>query len=196
MSIFFTIFLIIFGILFLGWGLYQIKTGKMVAKRKQPTIDEPREVGVLFSLLGILLFILSLPTYFHDKPKDDRSLLSVIYLVGIAIFLIFFIYVFVYNLKNHRLFAIKKDKAINPLAKHYSVPFSVILLTDAIVASVLLALITFPVSKEFTGISMPVLILIMAFSVFSVVYVLYVNIKISTAYKKSLKKPAKKSKKK
>ncbi len=51
------IFAIIFGVIgaaFLGWGIYQIKTGKMVAKRRYPPIDEPREVGHLFVYLGIL----------------------------------------------------------------------------------------------------------------------------------------------
>ena len=41
----------IFGIAFLCWGIYQIKTGKMVAKHHDYTVDEPREIGVLFHLL-------------------------------------------------------------------------------------------------------------------------------------------------
>ena len=33
------------GLAFIGWGIYQIKTGKMVAKNRAYQVDEKREVG-------------------------------------------------------------------------------------------------------------------------------------------------------
>ena len=44
----------IIGAAFLSWGIYQIKTGKMVAKNRVFAVDEPREVGVIFVYLGML----------------------------------------------------------------------------------------------------------------------------------------------
>ena len=42
------------GIVFIAWGIYQIKTGKMVAKNRKYAVDEPREVGVLLLLLAFM----------------------------------------------------------------------------------------------------------------------------------------------
>lgn len=140
-----SILLAILSITFIYWGIYQIKTGKMVAFRAKRPIDSPREVGVIFILLGI-------ESLFHYTPLF-YSMISTpltplwIFTSELAIFsshilayvnTAFFLILAIYSLKTGRIFGIKSDKSTSPAVRRF-LPF-------AIIFSFILALL-FPLEK-------------------------------------------------
>ena len=124
--IFTSIFAAIFGALFLYWGIYQIKTGKMVAKNTKNPIDEPREVGVIFAIIGMLglslaviLFtnnpVLVLPHFFQKLAAGFMTSATA------ATFVTMFACSLV-GLKKHRIFSVKSTKSIDKIVKKFYIP--------------------------------------------------------------------------
>ncbi len=181
-----TILLLVAGASFLGWGIYQLKTGKMVARVKQPTIDEPRQVGALFAVMGVLLFLFAVQTpTFEDKLSD--SMRGATFLLSIALFTAFILYTIAYNLRSHRIFAFKSDKSIAPLIKKFYKPVSVALIIDAIIFALLFFMRIFMDINSKNIPPFPVLITIIVLSALSCIFIVYVSLKISLTYKKAQK---------
>ena len=113
----------LFGAAFLSWGIYQVKTNKMVAKNAKNTVDDPKQVGMLFTLIGIVGFWLTfvfLSQYFSPKPSEFLELISMI--IGYVVVAIIFISVLsfiIYGFKNRRIFGFKNTLKIQKYTQKY-----------------------------------------------------------------------------
>ena len=114
------------GLAFTGWGIYQIKTGKMVAKNRAYPVDEPREVGVLFSYIGILGIVMMLNLLFHSEsveiPYEAVKIIEKIS-VGTGLFGTFLLIIIgTYDLIKKRVFSIKTTPKTKRAIKKYYIP--------------------------------------------------------------------------
>lgn len=101
---------ILFGITFLGFAIYQIKTGKAVSKADDPH-EDPRECGFLFLILAFMAFglafvMLSQAFKFPDSVDTIFMFVSMIF-AFVACFIIFMSGFL--GLKNRRIYTIKHD---------------------------------------------------------------------------------------
>lgn len=135
----------LFGICFICWGIYQMKTGKMVAKRAKHAIDEPREAGLAFLVLGLNLLFYLAPFILGNTltPYDDLGLFmnkfailssSALAIINTA----FFATVALYGFRTRRIFAIKD-------AKNTKLPVQKFAKTVAVFS--LLRALLFPIEK-------------------------------------------------
>ena len=118
-SLIITILTLLFGVAFLSWGIYQIKTGKMVAKRVKNTVDEPKQVGVIFvfvSLIGFWLAYNYLVLFFSSDPSVIFNLLFAAIEIG------FVTTAAIYGLIKKRIFGFKNTGKIKKnVSKYYLV---------------------------------------------------------------------------
>ena len=149
---------LVFGIAFLCWGIYQVKTGKMVAKRKGYSVDEPREVGVLFIYLGILGLVLSVNVARHIWGSAVPEIVSQIISYGcLTVGLIGPLILFLaglYNLKNHRIFSLKTaPKTRRSIKKYYPIVAISQIVSGIFISVAVITMIFFPAtSTTITGI--------------------------------------------
>ena len=123
----------LFGVAFLLWGIYQIKTGKMIAKRARNTVDEPKQVGALFifvSLIGFWIAYMFLMTFLSIEP------ISIVSIAFMAIEVSFVAATAIYGLINKRIFGFKKTPKVNKLVKKYYAAVNIAML--AVVASIVM----------------------------------------------------------
>ena len=116
------------GLAFLSWGIYQIKTGKMVAKNRVFAVDEPREVGVIFMYLGILGLVLGVNFLlwgldsFNAFSNETVHFPSVFAMVAIAVGMcgpLLLIIFGIYDLVKKRVFSIKTMPRTKKMIKKY-----------------------------------------------------------------------------
>lgn len=191
--------IILLAIAFIVWGIYQIRTGKMVAKNAKFPIDEPREVGVVFLCLGIfglfpLCFLIPITwvvAWYGSSPTPPLPDYPILNLISMLVFsLPFFVllFFFIKSLKNERIFGVKSDNILRPLIKRYYC------ITDL---GFIIATLFFPVAYIFSWcenlrfLSGPCAVI----SVLGLFIGTYCLMKIESEYKKHSKhtKPAKKS---
>ncbi len=118
----------ILGAAFLSWGIYQIRTGKMVAKNRAFATDEPREVGVIFVYLGILglvwaiNFLLWRLDSFNVFSSARIHLPSIFAMVSIAVGMcgpLLLVIFGIYDLIKKRVFSIKTMPSTKKMIKKY-----------------------------------------------------------------------------
>ena len=116
---------LIFGAIFIAWGIYQIKTGKMVAKNRKYAVDEPREVGVLFTLIGLygitiaISIISSNPDWQAASPIFE-VITSICGIVCVATGPLFMFAIGIYELIKQRIFGVKTTpKTKSKIKKFY-----------------------------------------------------------------------------
>lgn len=132
--------MILLGLCFTYWGIYQIKTGKMVARRAKKPIDAPREVGVIFITLGLNLVFYIAP-YFHSSlaiPLSNLWIFTNNVVVASAIPLsilntAFFLFVSVYAFKDHKILGLKKEKNTKEIIEKYTKPVAILALVRALI---------------------------------------------------------------
>lgn len=110
------------GLAFLNWGIYQIKTGKMVAKRAKNPVDEPKQVGILFayvSLIGFWLTYIFMTTFLSADP------VPVISIIFIAIGAGFIITAAIYGLIKKRIFGLKNTTKVAKNVRKYYITVNV-----------------------------------------------------------------------
>ena len=109
---------LLFGLAFLSWGIYQIKTGKMVAKRAKNPVDEPKQVGMLFiyvSLVGFWLTYIFMTAFLSADPAPAISIIFMAISAG------FVMTAAIYGLIRKRIFGIKNTvKVAKNVRKHYA----------------------------------------------------------------------------
>ena len=140
MAIFISSLIILLGLCFTYWGIYQIKTGKMVARRAKKPIDAPREVGVIFITLGLNLVFYIAP-YFHSSlaiPLSNLWIFTNNVVVASAIPLAilntaFFLFVSVYAFKDHKILGLKKEKNTKEIIEKYTKPVAILALVRALI---------------------------------------------------------------
>ena len=145
-------------IAFLSWGIYQIRTGKMVARYAKSPIDEPREVGVIFLLISALalwITILTAAMFFFPDPTALFYLSGMLFeLLGSTILgsiAIALICIGTIGIKNHRIFGLKNLPKVKKLTQKYY------LLTDiSLIATTALVALAFIFGSS---LSMPVIII-------------------------------------
>lgn len=109
----------VIGVAFLGWGIYQLKTGKMVAKRSKYPVDEPRQVGVLFLMLSFVAFWFTVVAGFNELiPNFDIAIANYILMIALSIFVVSIV---CYGLKKHRIFGVKNTANVAKYVKKYYV---------------------------------------------------------------------------
>ena len=175
--------LIIF-IAFLSWGIYQIRTGKMVARYAKSPIDEPREVGVIFLLISALalwITILTAAMFFFPDPTAIFYLSGMLFeLLGKTILgsiALALICIGVIGIRSHRIFGIKTLSKIKPLIKKYH------LLTNiSLVATTTLVSTAFIIGDS---LSMPIIITFTILAALGIITTVTPLILISRANKKA-----------
>ena len=118
------------GLAFTGWGIYQIKTGKMVAKNRAYPVDEPREVGILFLYIGILGIVLMLNLLFHSKsielPAEIVKIMEKVCL-GVGLFgTLLLVIIGIYDLIKKRVFSLKTTPKTRASIKKYYRPIGIL----------------------------------------------------------------------
>ena len=101
---------ILFGITFLSFAIYQIKTGRAVSKAEDPH-EDPRECGFLFLILAFMAFGLTfvmLPQSFKFSDFANTALMFISIIFAFVACLIIFMSGFL-GLRNHRIYTIKHD---------------------------------------------------------------------------------------
>ena len=122
------LFFILVSIVFAWWGIYQIKTNKMIAKNAKYPVDEPREVGILFIGISIAFLIPTLRFGADDLIKIGLLSESTIEVVEIfcisafALLLLMAIFFFAKSLLSRRIFGLKSNKILDKLTKKYYLP--------------------------------------------------------------------------
>ena len=123
-NLFSIVFTLSFGIAFLSWGIYQVKTGKMVAKNTKNPIDEPKQVGMLFIMLSLAAFFI---TFVQLKIILSLTLgadfVILCYILGLSEFS-FLLAAAIYGFKNHRIFGIKNTGSLKKLSEKFSSIFN------------------------------------------------------------------------
>lgn len=109
---------LIFGIAFLGWGIYQIKTGKIVAKHAKNTVDEPRQVGVFFIFISFIGFW---ATYICTAKFFEIDTIPVVNIIFVAVEMGFLTTAAIYGLVKKRIFGFKNTAKISKNVKKYYV---------------------------------------------------------------------------
>lgn len=122
------LFLLLVSIVFAWWGIYQLKTGKMVAKNLKYPVDEPREVGLFF--LGISIAFL-IPTLrlgagylllSGHLPESAVDIVDISCIVAFALLLLVAIFFSTKSLFSRRIFGLKSDKILDKLVKKFYLP--------------------------------------------------------------------------
>ena len=163
----FPTFIALFGACFIWWGIYQMKTGKMVAKKRKNPIDEPREAGLAFFVLGLnLLFFLApfiLGNTFDPETKlglfmNQFAIISAPLLACLNT--AFFALVAICGFRTKRIFAIKDIKRTELPVKKFSKAIAILALIRALL---------FPVEKLLQMIAVFPFMPVQAFSAITVV---------------------------
>lgn len=116
---------LLFGVAFFSWGVYQIKTGKMVAKRAKKSVDEPRQVGISFLFVSLACFWVAyilIMNYFSIEPTPLISLIFASVEMG------FCITTTIYGLVKKRIFGFKNTAKISKHVKKYYLTVNISLL--------------------------------------------------------------------
>lgn len=122
------------GAVFLYWGIYQLKTGKMVAKRAKKPIDEPKQVGLTFIMLGFagicLAFICA------NFAPLLTTVISLLFLLPCSLF---FILIAIYGFKYQRIFGIKDTPKLHKIVQKFYKAINVlfIVISAAIISLVI-----------------------------------------------------------
>lgn len=140
MDIIFSILALLFGIAFVCWGIYQIKTGKMVAKKRKNPIDEPREVGAIFIVLGLNLALYFAPYFYatFSTPLTDLWIfaneMAIFTATPLAILNTgFFLAIAIYAFKEHRILGLKSDKTTKKAIGKFLKPVAILSLLRALI---------------------------------------------------------------
>lgn len=120
-----TIITLVAAISFLSWGIYQIKTGKMVAKRKKKPVDEPRQVGVLFLFVSLACFWI---IYANIMNYLTLEIAPIVNLIFAAIEMGFCITAAIYGLVNKRIFGFKNTDELKKYVRKYYTAVNIALL--------------------------------------------------------------------
>lgn len=140
MAIFILSLMTLLGASFIYWGIYQIKTGKMVARRAKKPIDAPREVGIIFIVLGLNLIFYIAPYLYSSlaKPLSDFWIFAneVVITSDIPLAILntaFFLSVSVYAFKDHKIFGLKKEKVTKEIIEKHAKSVAIIALVRALI---------------------------------------------------------------
>ena len=140
MDILCSILIFLFGICFVSWGIYQIKTGKMVARNRKNPIDAPCEVGALFLTLGLNMSFYFAPLFCATFSTPLTSFWkfmneAIIFLAPLLAILntAFFLFVALYAFREHKLFGLKSDKNTKQAIEKFSKPVAILALMRALV---------------------------------------------------------------
>lgn len=137
----FPIIIALFGACFIGWGIYQIKTGKMVARRVKHAVDEPREAGLAFVVLGLNLIFFLAPFLFSATtsftPYDSVGLFANMLAIKSTPILAcintaFFVIMAICGFRNHRIFAIKDTKETKSSTQKFFKSIAIVALLRAL----------------------------------------------------------------
>ena len=156
MDIILTILTLLLGIAFVCWGIYQIKTGKMVAKKRKNPIDEPREVGVIFLILGLNTIFYFAPYIYSlcaeplTGPWIFANEMAIFTATPLAILnTAFFLFISIYAFKEHKILGLKSDKTTKPSIGKFWKPVAIVSLIRALVyplERILIAITSFSIS--------------------------------------------------
>lgn len=116
--------LAIFGFVFFCWGVYQIRTGKMVAHRVKNSIDAPREVGLVFLVLGT--FLLIMPILAIIALFYSVFIAGVLFLLSFLIPSILLTTVGIFNLIKKHIFTVRSDRYSKKLIKKFYFPCAIL----------------------------------------------------------------------
>lgn len=140
MAIFISLLMILLGLCFTYWGIYQIKTGKMVARRAKKPMDAPREVGVIFVTLGLNLIFYIAPYFYSSLAKTMSDVcvfannVTIISSVPLAILnTAIFLFISVYAFKDRKILGLKKEKNTKEIIEKYAKPVAILALFRALI---------------------------------------------------------------
>lgn len=128
------------GLCFIYWGIYQIKTGKMVARRAKKLMDAPREVGIIFIILGLNLIFYIAP-YFYSSLANSLSNLwvfanNIVIKSALPLAILntaFFLFISIYAFKDKKILGLKKEKNTKDVIEKYTKPVAILALVRALV---------------------------------------------------------------
>ena len=127
-----TIFAVVFGVVFLSGGIYQIKTDKIALAKaaKGVAVDEPRQVGVMLVMLSLMGFfmtyVLASSAIAGEVISNDIVRLLGYFVGGVEI--AFCAIAAIYGIKNKRIFGLKNTGKMKEVVAKCSIPFGVALI--------------------------------------------------------------------
>lgn len=152
----------------------------MVAKRAKNPIDEPKQVGVLFTIIGVAAFWLAMFFEIYSIDPQSNSIIDLtawILKFGLLLVILgFVIYIVVYGFKKRRVFGLKNSPKIAKYTKKYYKIINWSILICMIAALVLFLL----------GDIMPWILIIITASIIMITIIVAVSlmIKLSQKFKK------------
>lgn len=166
---------LLFGIAFFSWGVYQIKTGKMVAKRAKKPVDEPKQVGILFLFVSLACFWVTYVCSMNYFKIEPAPLVSLIFA---AVELGFCLTAAIYGLTKKRIFGFKNTNKIAKYVKKYYIAVNISLLVA--MTGILALFSTIVISSN---IASGILGIVIGAAIFTATFLM---LKIEREYKKSV----------